>query len=89
VIDVLVFLIAIPVAIELIAAAYGPLDLARHRRLAALAVIRLVVMIVLGSSLVWWRGRPFVLGMCAYGVLFVAKHLAARGLGPRRLTRSR
>lgn len=87
--DLLAFLIAIPVTVELIAAAYGPLDLSRHRRLMARAVIRLLVMIAVSASLAWWLGTAFVLGMCAYGVLFVAKQFAARRLAPRRAMRSK
>jgi len=83
VIDLLAFVVAVPLAVELIAAAYGPLDLARYPRLAALAWLRLLVLAGLFAALVAWLGAPFALGACAYGVFFVLKHIANEWLGRR------
>lgn len=82
--DILAFLIAIPVTIELIAAAYGLLDLARHRRLLVRVAIRLLALMAVSAALIRWLGTPFLVGMCTYGVLFVLKHHVVRGLGLRR-----
>jgi hypothetical protein len=84
VIDALAFLVALPVAVELIAAAYGPLDCAGEPRRAAWAALRLLGLLALAAALAWWLRAPFVLGLAAYAALFLAKHLANAWLTSRR-----
>lgn len=82
--DLVAFVVALPVAVQLIAAAYGPLDLARHPRGAALAALGLLVWLGIAAALSWWLGAPFVLGLGAYAVFFLAKHAALAWLARRR-----
>ena len=82
--DLLAFVVALPVAVEVIAAAYGPLDVARYPRRALLAAVKLLVVLGIAAALSWWLGAPFVLGLGAYAVFFLAKHVALGWLARRR-----
>lgn len=72
--NVLALLIAIPMGIELIAALYGPIDLAYRPRLMWRAVLRLTLVTGIAAGLALWLGALFLVGLGSIAVIFVIKH---------------
>lgn len=72
--EIVAFVVAIPVAIELIAALYGPIDVASSPRRLPLALVRLAATAAIAAGFALWLGRAFVAGLAFMGAAFVLKH---------------
>ena len=72
--EIFAFFIAIPVAVELIAALYGPIDLSYESRLMWFGLLRLLALSAIAAGLGFWLGGTFVVGLVSVAVLFVLKH---------------
>ncbi len=72
--EIVAFLVAIPVGIELIAALYGPIDLACQPRQMLRALPRWMVVAAVTAGLGLWLGRIFFVGLASVAALFVIKH---------------
>ena len=72
--EIFAFFIAIPVAVELIAALYGPIDLSYEPRLMWFALLRVLALSVIAAGLGLWLGWTFVIGLVSVALLFVLKH---------------
>lgn len=72
--QIIAFVVAIPVGIELIAALYGPIDLAAWRGRMLLALVRLVLIASVATGLGLWLDRGFLWGLAFVAAVFVIKH---------------
>ncbi len=72
--EIVAFVVAIPIGNELIAALYGLIDLAAWRGRLLLALVRLAVIASIAVGLGLWLSRGFLAGLAFVTGVFVLKH---------------